>query len=165
MRRANERRMSISPPCAAAVGRAVAAALMRLLYSHRAKNGVECLRVGDEQEESVEAFGRLLEEELRLHAQDRGFDSRRMVTQSAQRDSRLSSGEARRGKHQPHVEKFAEGSEIGAGQNISSLVERGLLQLPEIGGGAALPPQHALGESEAGGNGKQENGLAGQVAR
>src|SRR5438105_1834447 len=38
-----------------------------LLYAHRAKDGVECLRVGDEEEESVQALCWLLEKEFGLN--------------------------------------------------------------------------------------------------
>src|SRR5882672_708484 len=56
-----------------------------LLYAHCAEDGVEGLRVGYEQEESMQALHRLLEKELRFHAKDRTLDLRRVVAERFQR--------------------------------------------------------------------------------
>ena len=95
-----------------------------LLYSHRAKNGVECLGVGNEQEESVQTLRRLLQEELGFNAQNRRFNPRRVIAQRAEREAALARGQMRRRKHQPHVEKLAERRQVGAGQDVSGLVQR-----------------------------------------
>src|SRR3981081_2602120 len=71
IRRAKDRRMSTSPPFAAAGGRAVAAGVIWSVYANRAEDCVEGALIGDEQEESVQALNRLLPEELCLPAKDR----------------------------------------------------------------------------------------------
>src|SRR5689334_222247 len=164
MRRANERRMSISPPCAAAIGRAVAAALMRLLYAHRAEDGVESLGIGNEQEKAVQALRGLVEEELRLHAKDRRIDARRMITDAFQSVTRFAADQRRGRQQQAHAKEITERGQVSTGENISSFIERRLFEPAEIGGRSAITPQHALGKADPRVNIQEKHSLTADVA-
>src|SRR5437868_6554514 len=163
MRRANERRMSISPPCAAATGRAVAAALMALLYANRAEDGVESLWIRNEQEEAVEALRRLVEIEFSLHAKNRRVDPGCVIADATQRLTRLAARQRRGRQQQSHAEKVAQRRQVGAGENISCLVEGRLLELAKALRCAAVAPQHPLGEADSGVDVEKKHRLAADV--
>src|ERR1700738_2073249 len=89
IRRANDRRMSISPPFAAAGGRAVAAGVIGSVYAHRAEDCVEGALIRGKQEEAVQALDRLLEEELGLHAKDGRIGLGRVIAKRPERVGRV----------------------------------------------------------------------------
>src|ERR1700693_1231334 len=96
IRRANDRRMSISPPLAAAGGRAVAAEVMGSVYAHRAEDCVEGALIRNKQEEPVQALHRLLEEKLGFHAKYRRICAGGVIAKRAKRVRRVTRRQRRR---------------------------------------------------------------------
>src|SRR2546423_6154354 len=165
IRRANDRRMSISPPFAAAGGRAVAAGVIGSVYAYRAEDGVEGRPIRDKQKEPVQTLNRLLEEELGLHAKDRRIRAGCVIAERAKRVSRVPSRQRRRRQHEGHTEKLAQRGEIGTRENVACLLERRLLELSQAQRSPTLPAQHPLGEAKPGWCGEQEYSLSPYVAR
>src|SRR5215210_1201770 len=124
--------MSISAPCAAAWGRAVAAALMVSVYAHSAEDGVECVGIGNEQEETVKALRRLLEKELGFHAENGGLSAWRVIAKRVECLRGRAGPERWRRQHESHVEKLAECREIRARENVPRFVQGRLLEFAEV---------------------------------
>src|ERR1700682_3263038 len=165
IRRANDRRMSISPPFAAAGGRAVAAGVMWSVYAHRAEDCVEGALIGDKQEKAVQTLDRLLQEERGLDAKDRRVGARRVITKRAKRMGRVTRRQRWRRKHEGHAEELAQCSKVRARENVARFLERGLLELSKAHRCSALASQHPLGETDPRLSSKEKNGLPAYVAR
>src|ERR1700680_728723 len=102
-----------------------------LLYAHGAEDGVECLRIRDEQEESVQALHRLFEKEFRLHTKDWTLDLWRVVAQRLQRLRGRAGRQRWRREHQTHVEEFTESCEVRASENVARFFQRRLFERAE----------------------------------
>src|SRR2546423_15700319 len=95
----------------------------------------------DQEEESMKAFRWLLEKELGLDAENWRLGSRRVIAKRTERLRRLPRRERRRRQHETHVEELTERSQIGAGENVSSLFEGRLLELAKARRCPSFPPE------------------------